>query len=100
MERAPSSYFAGAPQSPSSNINDIFAEQNIEPSAPPPNEYETQKDYSQYPLGAARAQLHKTYIVSQTDDAIIITDQHAAHERLVYEKMKIQASENTIKTQK
>lgn len=41
-----------------------------------------------FPLGAARAQVHRTYIVSQTEDALIIVDQHAAHERLVYEKMK------------
>jgi DNA mismatch repair protein MutL len=40
------------------------------------------------PLGAARAQLHETYIVSQTHDSVIIVDQHAAHERLVYERMK------------
>ena len=39
------------------------------------------------PLGFAKAQIHKTYIVSQAEDAVLIVDQHAAHERLTYEKM-------------
>ncbi|MDR3509227.1 MAG: DNA mismatch repair endonuclease MutL [Caulobacteraceae bacterium] len=45
-------------------------------------------DATQFPLGAARAQVHETYIVSQTRDGVVIVDQHAAHERLVYERMK------------
>ena len=42
----------------------------------------------QFPLGAARAQVHENYIVSQTENGLVIIDQHAAHERIVYEKLK------------
>ena len=52
-----------------------------------------------YPLGAARAQVHETYVVAQTADGIVIVDQHAAHERLVYERMKQQMDETGVARQ-
>ena len=52
-----------------------------------------------YQLGVARAQLHETYIVAQTGDGIVIVDQHAAHERLVYERMKKAIANGGIKRQ-
>ena len=51
------------------------------------------------PLGAARAQVHRTYIVSQTADGIVIVDQHAAHERLVYEEMKAALANGGVQRQ-
>lgn len=51
------------------------------------------------PLGAARAQIHENYIVAQTEDGMIIVDAHAAHERLVYERLKAQMNEHGIKAQ-
>lgn len=52
-----------------------------------------------YPLGLAKAQIFDTYIVAQSDDSLIIVDQHAAHERLVYEKMKKSTEGKKIVTQ-
>jgi DNA mismatch repair protein MutL len=51
------------------------------------------------PLGAARAQLHETYIVAQTRDSVVIVDQHAAHERLVYERIKAQLADGGVARQ-
>jgi len=52
-----------------------------------------------YPLGTARGQLHETYIVAQTEDGLVIVDQHAAHERLVYERMKRALAEGGVQRQ-
>lgn len=52
-----------------------------------------------YPLGAARAQIHENYIITQSENGMVIIDQHAAHERLVYEKLKDQLKNKKIETQ-
>ena len=62
--------------------------------APPPEPADTGR-----PLGAARAQVHGNYIIAQTDDGIVIVDAHAAHERLVYERLKRQRDEAGIAAQ-
>ncbi len=49
-----------------------------------------------YPLGAARGQLHDTYVIAQTGDGIVIVDQHAAHERLVLERMKAAMAKEAV----
>ncbi|MEL7033668.1 MAG: DNA mismatch repair endonuclease MutL [Pseudomonadota bacterium] len=62
-------------------------------------EPETETAIPDQPLGVARAQLHETYVIAQTEDGIVIVDQHAAHERLVYEDMKRQMVAGGVKRQ-
>ena len=58
-----------------------------------------QEELRNFPLGAARAQLHKTYILAETEDGVCLIDQHAAHERLVMERMKEQQLAGQIPSQ-
>ena len=67
--------------------------------APAPYEAQPAPQENTFPLGAARAQVHENYIIAQTQTGIVIVDQHAAHERLVYERLKRQRNETGIKAQ-
>ncbi|OAN48123.1 DNA mismatch repair protein MutL [Paramagnetospirillum marisnigri] len=68
------------------------------PSAPPGAVAEDEPAQD-YPLGAARAQLHDTYIIAQTASGMVIVDQHAAHERLVFERLKRSLEEGGVARQ-
>ena len=77
------------------------AMQFMSPFAQPSARVEQQAEANghHYPLGVARAQLHETYIVAQTDEGVVIVDQHAAHERLLHEKLKNQLETEGVKRQ-
>ncbi len=89
--------YASAPMAPlaaGSQADLLWQAPPALPVVPPPS-----TEQNNYPLGLARAQLHETYVVAQTKDGIVIVDQHAAHERLVYERMKRAMAQGAIAAQ-
>jgi DNA mismatch repair protein MutL len=88
--RAPPSSAAGTyiPHGFSDAMQAPFAAFDVPSADSSASVAEAAPDLLDHPLGAARAQLHETYIVAQTRASVVIVDQHAAHERLVYERMK------------
>ncbi len=101
----PASYARPYPaQHLSEATNQAYAPQvsaafDIAPAARTEIAAEISPEQQSYPLGAARAQLHENYIVAQTAEGLVIVDQHAAHERLVYERFKAQLAERGIEKQ-
>ena len=84
--------FAEAMQAPLTDIDQPSAEVHVDDGA-------VTQDLLDRPLGAARCQIHETYIIAQTRTSMIIVDQHAAHERLVYERMKAMLANGGVSRQ-
>lgn len=89
-------FYDNAARQPQNGVSLFAAEA---PMARPLEQTHPVPQEEHYPLGAACAQLHGTYVVAQTMDGIVIVDQHAVHERLVYERMKAALAESGIARQ-
>lgn len=111
----PSSFRGSSPSISYSHTNHNLAEKTqefyqpldipqptFEPTSSPSARMEPVEEAQQditHPLGAARAQIHENYIIAQSEEGLVIVDQHAAHERLVYERLKQQMDESKIDSQ-
>ena len=89
--------------SPQTNMSYLPLQQSVQefvPQSPIPQFPIPQEEHPlDYPLGQARCQLHNTYVIAETQNSIVIVDQHAAHERLVYEQFKDQIEAENLKKQ-
>ncbi len=99
---APANFDGGAAPSFASNVFAEAAQAAFDTGAPSAdvrfNDAPT-PDLLDRPLGAARTQIHETYIVSQTRDGLVVIDQHAAHERIVYERLKAAMARDGVQRQ-
>jgi DNA mismatch repair protein MutL len=98
---APSSYSSHLAERVTNAWQPAQPSMDFEPSArfEPTASYTTSVADENYPLGSATAQIHENYIIAQTKDGVVIVDQHAAHERLVYERFKSQMEQTGIAVQ-
>ncbi len=91
------SYAAQAPGF--ADFSESYSGRVFDPEAATPEAPEQVRGGVSLPLGAARGQVHENYIIAQTEDGVVIVDQHAAHERLVYEKLKTQMADKGVPAQ-
>ncbi len=102
-----SSFYQNLPRPPSTNqktLNELLnhptrLSQDFTQSVEAYEFYEKDEDATQFPLGLARAQFHENYIIAQTENSIVIVDQHAAHERLTHQKIEAALLEGAVACQ-